>query len=118
MSFFTQILQLKVSTLTVCQLTIFFQSNLLTQSIVVRTIVGDIQFTITTHHRQVTTTVETTRMLGTNRDEVVMIDIIERRCGIAEYGDRVGIALTVRRHVTTGKHSIADMHTAFFHIVS
>ena len=45
----TQVLQLKVSTLTVGQLAILFQRNLLIQSVVVRTIVGDVQLTVTSH---------------------------------------------------------------------
>ena len=113
-----QVFQFEVSTLTVGQLLIFFKGNLLVQSIVVGTIVGDVQLTIATYYRKVTTAVETARMLCTYSDEVVMIDIIKCSCGISENGDRVGIALTVRRHVTTSEHGIANMHTALFHIVS
>ena len=91
----TQVFQFEVSTLTVGQLLIFFKGNLLVKSIVVGTIVGDVQFTIATHHRQVTTTIETARMLCTYSDEVVMIDIVQGCRRIAEYGDRVGITLTV-----------------------
>ena len=112
-----QVFQFEVSTLTVGQLLIFFKGNLLVQSVVVSTIVGDVQLTIATYYREVTTAVETAGMLCTYSDEVVMIDIIKCSCGISENGDRVGIALTVRGNVTTGKHSVADMYTTLFLVI-
>ena len=90
-----QVFQFEVSTLTVGQLLIFFKGNLLVKSIVVGTIVGDVQLTIATYYREVTTAVETAGMLCTYGDEVVMIDVVQGCRRIAEYGDRVGITLTV-----------------------
>ena len=91
----TQVFQFEVSTLTVGQLLIFFKGNLLVQSVVVGTIVGDVQLTIATYYRKVTTAVETAGMLCTYSDEVVMIDVVQGCRRIAEYGNRVGITLTV-----------------------
>ena len=113
----TYILQLEVGTFTIAQRLVFFQRNLLIQTIVVSSVVGDIQLTITTHQRQVTTTIESTSMLRTNSNEVVVIDIIKRSSGITEYRCGIAIALTVRRHVTSGKHSIVDMYATLYLVV-
>ena len=112
--YLTQILQLKISTFAVGQFIVFFQRNLLIHTIVVGTIVGDVQLTIATHHRQVATAIEAASMLGTHGDKVMMIDIVECCCGITKYSNLVGVGLvTVRRHITTGKYRIIDMHATF-----
>ena len=54
-------------------------------------------------------------MLSSDGDEITVIDIIECRGGIAVDGRGIGIGLfTVRGHVTTGEHGIADIDTALF----
>ena len=111
------VLQLKVGAFTVSQRLVFLQRNLLIHTIIVRTIVGDVQFTIATHYRQVTTTIETASMLGTYRDEVTMEDIIQRSSRIAKDGRSIVIAFAVRRYITTCKHSIADLYTTLNGIV-
>ena len=113
----THIFQLKVSALTVGQCLIFLQRDLIVHTIIVRTIVGDIQLTVTTHHRQVTTAIESTYMFCTYGDEVTVIDIIECGGRVSEYCDGVGKTLSVRRYVTTGKDSIVDMNTTFYGVV-
>ena len=89
------VLQFEVGTLAVGHFPVLLQCNLRIQSVVVRTIVGNVQLTITTHHRQVATAVQSACMLCTHGDEVVMIDVVERSRGITEHRYSVVVALTV-----------------------
>ena len=62
---------------------------------------------------EVTVAVEAAGMLGTHGDEVAMVDIAQRSRDVTI--DGVGIdedLVTTCRHVTAGKHSIADEYTA------
>ena len=114
-TYLAHIFQLEIGTLTVGQRIVFLQRNLFVHAVVVSTVVGDVQFTIATYHRQVATTIEATRMLGTHGDEVLMVDIVECSRCIAEYRRSVGIGLVaVRRYVTTRKHGIIDMYATLF----
>ena len=48
-------------------------------------------------------------MLGTDGDKVTTIDVAQRSCRIAEYGDGVGIDFVATYgHITAGKHCITD----------
>ena len=93
----TLIFQLEVGALTVGESAIFINTNGLLQSVVVGTIVGDIQFTVAIDHGQVTTTIDTSCMLGTHGDEVTMEYIIERGRGVAVNCRSVGVGLVAVR---------------------
>ena len=111
----TPVFQLEVGTLTVRETAILIDTDGLLQAVVVGAVVGDVQLTIAVYHTQVTTTIETTGMLGSDSDEITVVDIIECRGGIAVDGRGIGVGLfTVRGHVSTGKHGIADIDTALF----
>ena len=87
-------------------------SDFLTNTIIVGTIVGDIQSTITIHEGQVTVTIKTTHMVGAQSDEVTVVDIMDRGSSITE--DRGGIGkylIRTCRGVTTGKDSIMNGDT-------
>ena len=73
------------------QVTVFFQGDTTRQTIVVSTIVGDVQLTIAITLRQVTTTIEATGMFGTNGDKVTVIAVIERGCGITKHRGSIRI---------------------------
>ena len=110
----TLIFQLEVSTLTVREPAVLIDGDGLLQAVIVGAIVGDVQLTVAVNHRKVSTTIDTTGMLGSNGDEVTVIDIVECSCGIAVDGCGIGIGLIiVRRHVTTGEYGIVDVDTAF-----
>ena len=93
----TLVFQLEVGTLAVGESTILINANGLLQSVVVGTIIGDVQLTVAVHHREVSTTIDTTRMLRTHGDEVTVVKVIECRCGIAIDGSSIGIALVAVR---------------------
>ena len=108
----TGVVQLVVGCLTIRQFMIVIDGNFLGNAVVVGTIVCDVQLTVAINQRQVTIAIETTRMTGTQRDKVTVIDIIDRGGGIAVYRVDVGS----RRNgtelcVTTGKHGIMDDDT-------
>ena len=87
----TNIFQLEVSMLTVRQVTVFFQGDTTRQTIVVGTIVRDIQLTIAITLGKVSTTIEATGMFGTNGDKVTVIAVIERGCGITKHRGSIRI---------------------------
>ncbi len=117
-SLLTLIFQLKISTLTIRHFLIFSQSDLRIQPIVVSAVVGNVQLTITIHHRQVATTIETTRMLRAHRDEVAVIDIVEYRSSVAKHRCSIGIGLVaVRGHIATRKHSVMNLDTTLHRVV-
>ena len=108
------ILQFEVSTLTIGEFLVFIQFDSRLKSVEVSTIVGDVQLTVAIHHREVAATVEASRMLCADGDEVTMIDIIKCRRGIAI--NRCGISIgliAVRSHIATGKHSVMYHHATF-----
>ena len=59
--------------------------------IVIRTIVGDVQTAIAIHEGQVTIAIKATSMTSTQRDEVTVVNIVDRCCGITEYRRGIGI---------------------------
>ena len=87
----TLISQLIISSLTGGKCFILTNCDFTSDGIVVRTIVSDVQTTIAIHEGQVTITIETTGMASTQRDEVTMIDIVDRCCGITKYRRGIGI---------------------------
>ena len=87
----TLISQLIISSLTGGKCFILTNCDFTSDGIVVRTVVGNVQTTIAIHKGQVTIAIKTTGMTSTQRNEVAMIDIVDRRCGIAEYRCSVGI---------------------------
>ena len=83
--------------LTVRQVTVFFQGDTTRQTIVVGTIVRDIQLTIAITLGKVSTTIEATGMFRTNGDKVTMITVIERGRGITKDCRSIGIMrITIR----------------------
>ena len=64
--------------------------NLLGNGVVVCSVTGDIQLTIAIDQRQVTITIKTTGMTGTQRDHVTMIDIVDRGSSITIYRHSIG----------------------------
>ena len=77
--------------------------------VVVCTIVSDIQLTVSIYQRQVTITVQTTYTTPTDRDEVTVIDIMDRCRSITEYRISIGKHFgRTRRGITTGKYGIVD----------
>ena len=93
----TNIFQLEVSMLTVRQVTVFFQGDTTRQTIVVGTIVRDVQLTIAITLRQVTTTIQATGMFRTNGDKVTVITVIERCRGITKHRGSIRIMrITIR----------------------
>ena len=87
----TLILQLIVICFTFGKLIILFNGDFRRQAIIVGTIVGDVQSTITIDEGQVAIAVQTTRVSCTQRDQVAVIDIVNGCGGITEHGGRVGI---------------------------
>ena len=77
--------------LTVRQVTVFFQGDTTRQTIVVGTIVRDIQLTIAITLGKVSTTIQATGMFRTNGDKVTMITVIERCRGITKHCRSIGI---------------------------
>ena len=106
------ILQGEVGTLTVSQFIIVLQTDIIRHAIVVGAVVGDVQLTIAVDECQVTVAIDTTHMLGTNRDEVAVEDVDHIGRHIAVHGLLVGIDAGIAyRHVTTGKDGIMDDDT-------
>ena len=87
----TLILQLIVICLTLGKTVVLFNSDFWRQAIIVCTIVSDIQTTVTIDKGQVTITVQTTRASCTQRNQVTVIDIVDRSCSITKHCGRVGI---------------------------
>ena len=111
-------MQLEVGTLTAGEFLVFLNGNLIVESVIVGTIVGNVQLTVTIHHRKVTTTIETTDLLCSHGNEVSIVDIIERSRSITEHCRRIGILFfTTACHIATRKNSIMDSHTALWFII-
>ena len=85
------ILQLIIICLTLRKLVVRFNGDFRRQAVIVRTIVSDVQSTITINEGQVAITVQTTRMSCTQRNQVTMIDIVDGGCGVTEHRSGVGI---------------------------
>ena len=85
------ILQLIVIGLTLRKLVVRFNGDFRRQAVIVRTIVRDVQSTITIDKGQVAITVQTTRMSCTQRNQVTVIDIVDGGCGVTEYCSGVSI---------------------------
>ena len=110
--FHTGVTQLIVVRLTIKKAIIFIDCYFLFNGIVVGTIVGDVQLTIAVNQRQVTIAIQTTSVIGTQRDEVAVIDIIDGSSSIAKHRRCIGIgSRRTCRRVTTGKHRIMDNDT-------
>ena len=87
----TLVSQFIIRSLTGGQLFILANSDLSCDRIVVRTVVGNVQLTITVNECQVTVTVKTTCMSSTQCNKVAMIYIVDGCRGITEYRRGVGI---------------------------
>ena len=110
--FQTLIPNLIVSGLTDGKRVVLCQGNLWVNMMEVGTIVGNIQLTIAIDQRQVTITVQSTYTTSTDRDEVTVIDIVDRSCSITEYSRSISKNLgRTGRGVTTGKYSVVDNDT-------
>ena len=108
----TLIANLIIGCLTSRESLIGFQRNFWVCIVVISTIVGDVQFTIAIDQRQVTITVQSTYTTSTDRDEVTVIDIVDRSCSITEYSRSISKNLgRTGRCVTTGKYSVVDNDT-------
>ena len=109
---YTLVLQFVIGSLSGCQVLILSKGNIIRNVIEVSAVVGDVQTTIAIDKGQVTIAVKTTRMTRTHRDEVAVIDIVDRCRGITIQRGGIGIHLvTTRRHVTTGKDGIMNDDT-------
>ena len=64
--------------------------NLICNAVVVRSVVGDVQSAIAVDERQVAVTIETTHMVGTDGDEVSLVDVVDGCRGIAKHGGGIG----------------------------
>ena len=52
-------------------------------------------------------------MLGTDGDEVAVVNVVERRRGVAMHGGGVGILrVAVRRHVAAAEHGVVNQDAA------
>ena len=108
----TQISQLIVCLLTLWKYSIIINGDFFGNRVVVRTVVGNIQTTVTIHERQIAIAIETTQMSCAQCDEVAMIDVMYRRRSIAEDSRHVGKdGSRTWRRVTTSKHGIVDDDT-------
>ena len=52
---------------------------------IVRTVVGDVQTSVAVNQCQVTITIETTDMSGTDGDEVTVITVVDGCCSVTKY---------------------------------
>ena len=87
-------------------------SDFTSNGIVVRTIVSNVQTTIAIYEGQVTIAIKTTGMTRTQRNQVTVIDIVDRGCGISKYRRSVGIdGGRTGRRITTGKYGIVNDNT-------
>ena len=103
------ILQLIVGFLAIGQLFIVLQFQGFFQAVIVGAVVVDMQFTEAVDQCEVTVAIETTHLLSAEGDEVVVIDIAQRGCGVAIDGNRVGIeVVTTLGDVSTGKEGVVD----------
>ena len=92
---------------------------MLIEAKVIGSIIGDVQLTITIHHREVTTAIQSTYMFCSDGNKVSVIDIVERCRHVAEYRRSVGIRLiTAGRNVTTTKHGIVNNDTTIDLVVT
>ena len=89
----TIILQLEVGTFTVGQFKVIFIRYVIRHTIVVGTIVGNIQLAIAIYEGQVTVAVETTDMLCADGDEVAVENVVKCSRGVTIDGDGIGIHL-------------------------
>ena len=106
---FTLVLQLEVGTFAVGERAVLVEGYGLLQSVVVGAVVGDVQLTVALHQREVATAIDAAGVLGAYGDEVAVIDVVERRRGVAVYGGGVGILrIAVRRHVAAAEDGVVD----------
>ena len=73
----TLVFKLVISSLTLRKSTIYINRNFRVNGIVVRTVVGNVQLTITVNECQVTVTVKTTCMSSTQCNKVAMIYVMD-----------------------------------------
>ena len=111
----TDVSQLIVGTLSICvfirPIIGYINLWILLDSIIVCSVVGDVQTTIAVHEGQVTVSVQATDTTGTQCDEVEVINIIDRSRGITEYRGTVSEGGFIGRtlgSITTGKYGIVD----------
>ena len=106
------IFQLIIGFFALWEFLICFVIQLFVYMIVIGTVVGDVQLTVAIDEGQVTIAIETAGMPRTNGDEVAVIGIVDRSCGVAidcrSIGKQRGTTLN---DVTTGKDGIVDDDT-------
>ena len=79
------------------------------QMIVIRTVIGEVQLTVSIHEGEVTITIESAFVLATNLYKVFVIQIHHRCCNVSKYRYRIGIYdIATRAYVTTSKDGITD----------
>ena len=108
---FAPVLQLIVGLLSRRQVHVFGIINLISDIVVVGTVVGDIQLAVAIDEGQVTIAVETADVNGTDGDEVTVVNIVDGGGGVAKHGLGVNIQLTTTYNITACKDSIVDNDT-------
>ena len=89
----TDISQFIVVSLTLVEVMILFNGDFrgIPDQVVIGAVIRDVQSAITIYEGQVSVTIESTRMGCSYRDEVTVIDIVDRGRGITEHRGCVGI---------------------------
>ena len=82
--------------------------------ILVCTVVGDVQLAVSVNEGQVTIAIQTTRMSGTNGNQVAVVDIMDSSGGITEYSLGIGIHITTTTgDITSRKDGVMDVNASF-----
>ncbi len=105
----TFIFQLIVISLACRKCVELLDCNFFGNVIVVGTIVGNVQSTIAIYEREVTITVQSTKVSCSQGNQVAVIYIVDRCCSITKYRCGVGIhGRRTRRCITTSEYGVED----------
>ena len=92
---------------------VFADANRFGNRVVVGAVVGDVQLTVAVDQCQVSITIETACVPGSQRNHVTVEDIVDRGRGITKHRGGVGVGRQrAGRCITTGKDSIMDNDTS------
>ena len=101
------VFKLEVGFLAVAEVAILVKGDLLVESVVVGSVVGNVQLTVAVDDGKVATAVETAGVLGSDGDKVAVVDVAQRCRDVAEHGGGIGIDLVgTDGHVAAGKDGV------------
>ncbi|OPZ48264.1 MAG: hypothetical protein BWY95_00941 [Bacteroidetes bacterium ADurb.BinA104] len=111
------IFKLVVSAFTLVQVLILFKCERCVKAVVIRTVVGDVEFAVTVNEGKVAVSVKTAYTVFAYGYKVFVKYIYNRSCCIAEYRFGVGIYLVrTARYITSGKNGIAYVYAQIIHL--